>query len=85
MKQPNEKDDMQWQNAADAELNSSEWFGAIIRYLWHFGRREFNSFYNQKELKKNALIGYLFKIVLLIGLVAVVFLYPAAWPSQWTV
>ncbi len=51
---------------ANNELNSSEWFGAIIRYFWHLGKRKFNTFYNQKELKKNAIIGTVFKIVLFI-------------------
>ena len=70
-----DKEGMEWQNEADAELNSSEWFGAIIRYLFHLGKKKFNTFYNERELKKNALVGYAFKIVLLIGLVAIVYLF----------
>lgn len=66
---------MQWQNAADAELNTSEWFGAIIRYLLKFGRKKFNTFYNENELKKNAFVGYIFKILLLIALIALIYLY----------
>lgn len=76
MKKPNRKEDgMQWLNAADSELNTSEWFGAIIRYFWCFGRKKFNVFYNQEQLKKNVLVGYIFKILLLIGLVVVAYLY----------
>lgn len=75
MKKADDKEGMEWQNEADAELNSSEWFGAIIRYFFHLGKKKFNTFYNERELKKNALVGYAFKIVLLIGLVAIVYLY----------
>jgi hypothetical protein len=38
------KNDMDWANEAENSLNSSEWFGAIIRYLAHLGKRNFNSF-----------------------------------------
>jgi len=75
MKKADDKEGMEWQNEADAELNSSEWFGAIIRYFFHLGKKKFNTFYNERELKKNALVGYAFKIVLLIGLVVIVCLY----------
>lgn len=75
MKKADDKEGMEWQNEADAELNSSEWFGAIIRYFFHLGKKKFNTFYNERELKKNALVGYAFKIVLLIGLVAIVYLF----------
>ncbi len=66
---PNKKEDINWQNAADNSLNSSEWFGAIIRYLWHLGKKDFNSFYNPKQLKKNALVGYIFKIIMVLILI----------------
>ncbi|MBB6682659.1 hypothetical protein H4O20_14520 [Aequorivita sp. 609] len=75
MKKADDKEGMEWQNESDAELNSSEWFGAIIRYFFHLGKKKFNTFYNERELKKNALVGYAFKIVLLIGLVAIVYLF----------
>lgn len=75
MKKADDKEGMEWQNEADAELNSSEWFGAIIRYFFHLGKKKFNTFYNERELKKNALVGYAFKIVFLIGLVVIVCLY----------
>ena len=75
MKKTDDKEGMEWQNEAEAELNSSEWFGAIIRYFFHLGKKKFNTFYNERELKKNALVGYAFKIVLLIGLVAIVYLF----------
>ncbi|WP_271424957.1 hypothetical protein [Aequorivita sinensis] len=75
MKKADDKEGMEWQNEAEAELNSSEWLGAIIRYFFHLGKKKFNTFYNERELKKNALVGYAFKIVLLIGLVAIVYLF----------
>ncbi len=56
------KNDMDWLNEAGNQLNTSEWFGAIIRYSAHFGKRKFNTFYNQKELKKNAIVGYIFQV-----------------------
>ncbi|GGZ95088.1 hypothetical protein [Algibacter mikhailovii] len=58
--------DMDWASEGENQLNTSEWFGALIRYFMGFGKTKFNSFYNQKELKKNAIIGNLFQITLLI-------------------
>ncbi|WP_103864040.1 hypothetical protein [Aquimarina sp. I32.4] len=69
------KENLPWQTVADSELNSSEWFGAIFRYFWYLGKREFNSFYNQEELKKNTAIGYLFKISFVILCIGVVVYY----------
>ncbi|GAA4275867.1 hypothetical protein [Aquimarina mytili] len=66
---PNKKEDINSQNAADNSLNSSEWFGAIIRYLCHLGKKDFNSFYTPKQLKKNALVGYIFKIIMVLILI----------------
>ncbi|MAM28702.1 MAG: hypothetical protein CMC13_06730 [Flavobacteriaceae bacterium] len=60
------KNDMDWLNEAGNQLNTSEWFGAIIRYAAHFGKRKFNVFYNQKELRKNAIVGYVFQLSLLV-------------------
>ncbi|RKN81524.1 hypothetical protein [Ulvibacterium marinum] len=68
-------EELNWQNEADSELNSSEWFGAIIRYFWHLGRRKFDSFYNQKELKKNAIIGWLFKMIVIFILIYIGYRY----------
>lgn len=67
--------ELNWQNEADSELSSSEWFGAIIRYFWHLGRRKFDSFYNQKELKKNAIIGLLFKMIVIFILIYIGYRY----------
>ena len=64
-----------WQTEADGELHTSEWFGAIIRYFWHFGRRKFDTFYNPKELKKNAIIGWLFKVIVVLILIYLGYLY----------
>lgn len=59
--------DMDWASEGENQLNTSEWLGAILKYFVSFGKRKFNSFYNQKELKKNAIIGNLFQIILLIS------------------
>ncbi|HRW45274.1 MAG TPA: hypothetical protein P5343_10830 [Flavobacteriaceae bacterium] len=66
MEKPKRQEGMVWSNAADGEMHSSEWFGAILRYFWYFGKRKFNTFYNQKELKKNARIGWLFKVIVVV-------------------
>ena len=58
--------DMDWASEGENQLNTSEWFGALLRYFAHFGKRKFNSYYNQRELKKNAIIGNLFQITLFI-------------------
>lgn len=60
------ENDMDWANEADHQLNTSEWIGAIIRYFLSFGRKKFNTFYNRKELKRNALTGYFFQVSILI-------------------
>ncbi|WP_425236394.1 hypothetical protein [Ulvibacterium sp.] len=68
-KKPNKDREFRILTQAEHELNSSEWFGAIIRYSWHLGRRKFNGFYTSGEAKKNATIGWWFKIVLLLILI----------------
>lgn len=68
-KKSSQNNDFDWQTSADSSLNISEWFGAIIRYLIHFGNKKFDTLYNQKELKKNVLIGYLFTLALLVILI----------------
>lgn len=60
---------------AEHELNATEWFGAIIRYSWHLGRRKFNTFYNAKELKKNVQIGWLFQIVVIVIIIYISYKY----------
>lgn len=77
MKNQNDyKEESNWQTEADIELNSSEWFGAILRYFWHLGRTPFNIFYSPSNLKKNALLGWLFKIMILIlFIILVAYLY----------
>jgi len=69
------ENDMDWENEADNALNTSEWFGAILRYVFYFGKRHFNTFYNQKQLKKNALVGYLFQIILIVLFFYLFYLY----------
>ncbi|MCQ0111034.1 hypothetical protein [Zhouia amylolytica] len=69
MHKKNRKKNMNWPNEADGELYTSEWFGAIIRYFWNFGRKKFNDLYTPKEIKKNALIGWLFKVIFVLILI----------------
>lgn len=47
----------------DNELGTSEWFGAIVRYIFNLGKKEFNSIYNKEQFKKNVIVGYIFKII----------------------
>jgi len=75
MEKPKPQEGLDWATAADGEMNTSEWFGAIIRYFWHLGRKKFNTFYNSKELKKNAIIGWLFKVILMLILVYIGYRY----------
>ena len=63
----------EWDNKAKGELHTSEWFGAIIRYFLHFGRRKFDTFYNKNELKKNVIIGWLFKILAFLLICSIVY------------
>jgi len=58
--------DMDWTNEANNALNTSEWFGALLRYFFYLGRRPLNTLYNQQQLKKNALLGTIFQICLII-------------------
>ncbi len=51
------------------ELNSSEWFGAVIRYLWYLGRRRFSTLYTPDQIRVNALVGWLFKVFLVVAVV----------------
>jgi len=62
-------------NSGSGELHTSEWLGAIIRYLFFLGRKKFDSFYTEKQLLLNALIGWLFKLILLFGGIYLILLY----------
>ena len=53
-----------WSMEADNSLNSAEWFGSIIRYLFHLGNKNFKYFYNQRQLKTNVIIGWIFQILI---------------------
>lgn len=48
--------------------NASEWLGALLRYLWFRGKRKFETFYNSEEYVRNAWIGTVLQIVILLGL-----------------
>ncbi len=64
-----------WNITVDNDLGTSEWFGAVIRYLYHFGKRDFNSFYIPFELKKNAIVGYFFKLFSFLMLILIVIFF----------
>ncbi|SHJ28256.1 hypothetical protein [Aquimarina spongiae] len=66
---------LHWQTEADSELNSSEWIGAILRYFWHLRRKKFDTIYNPKQLKKNAIIGWLFKMTILLTMIYIGYRY----------
>ncbi|SEC86933.1 hypothetical protein SAMN04489761_3821 [Tenacibaculum sp. MAR_2009_124] len=53
------------------ELATSEWFGAIVRYLLGFCREEFSYYYNKRNIKRNVVVGYIVKLVLLVILIGV--------------
>jgi|GEM_PF-6510954 len=38
-KNPNKEEEFRILTQAEHELNASEWFGAMIRYAWHLGRK----------------------------------------------
>ena len=59
-----EGNNMNWANMADSELNVSEWLGAIIRYLFRLGRRNFERIYTNEERRKNIILGTIFKIII---------------------
>lgn len=69
-----EDDRLNWPREEKNELNASEWLGAIIRYFWHLGKRRFDYFYGPKQLQKNARIGKLFKIVILLSIIFLTYL-----------
>ncbi|TCI90770.1 hypothetical protein [Tenacibaculum sp. M341] len=56
----------------DNALGTSEWFGAIIRYLFFLGKRKFNTIYNEKDFWKNVIVGYIFKVVGIIVLILLI-------------
>lgn len=75
MKNKNERDkDVYYQNAIDRKRNSPEWFGAIIRYFYFFGKKNFDTLYTEKELKKNMKIGDIFKPILIVIVVFICYL-----------
>lgn len=66
-KNDNTDDLTDWGTEADMQLAGSEWIGAIIRYYFYLGKKDFNTFYCKKDVLKNAFIGWIFKMIILIG------------------
>lgn len=56
-------------NEATAHVHTSEWLGAIIRYLFFLGYRDFKYYYNstKRQYRLNVFVGWLFKLILFIG------------------
>ncbi len=59
----------------NGELATSEWFGAIVRYLFGLCKKDFSFYYNEKELRKNAIVGYVLKLMMLLIFIAVAFYF----------
>lgn len=75
----NEKS-MNWSTDGAGELHTSEWFGAIIRYLYHLGKRPFNTLYTEDQLQKNSIIGWIFKMVMVItGIILLLYISSAVY------
>ena len=66
---PEEKNKYYREVSKHNAANVAEWFGAIFRYFLHFGNRKFNTLYNAQEYRKNAIIGSLLQLIVLIALV----------------
>ena len=56
-----------WARYGGSAFYTSIWFGAIIRYTFFLGQKKFEIFYNEKNVTKNAIVGWLFKMILIFG------------------
>lgn len=58
---------------SSAYLHTSEWVGALVRYLFFLGYRDFNYYYRPsgRQYRLNVFVGWLAKLVLFIGFVLV--------------
>ena len=63
LKQNNQ--DINWDSEAESGLHSSEWLGAVLLYALKFGKKEFSLIYKKENTFRNALLGWLLKIILL--------------------
>lgn len=62
--------------SADSSRYASEWFGAILTYLFFKKSRAFEEIYDQKHQRRNITIGWLLQITLLgLLILAVILLY----------
>ncbi|MBT8314422.1 MAG: hypothetical protein KJP26_08165 [Maribacter sp.] len=53
-----------WDNETNPSAHSSEWIGAVLRYLFSFGSIKFESIYINKDRNKNSIIGTVAKLSL---------------------
>ncbi|OUR99400.1 hypothetical protein A9Q86_12590 [Flavobacteriales bacterium 33_180_T64] len=58
---------LKWNTSGDSEFKTSEWMGAIVRYFFFLGTKKFDTLYKENQIWKNALVGWLFKVILLLG------------------
>jgi len=66
---PEEKNKYYEEVSKHNAANIAEWLGAILRYCLFFGKRKFTTLYNAQEYRKNAIIGNLIQLIVLIALV----------------
>ena len=66
---PEEKSEYYKEVSKHNAANTSEWIGAIFRYGLGFGKRKFNTLYTAQEYRKNAVIGNLLQIVIIIAVI----------------
>ncbi|UCD61087.1 MAG: hypothetical protein JSV59_00485 [Flavobacteriaceae bacterium] len=68
-----QKQDSIWESETDHHAHSSEWLGAVVRYLLLFGRKDFDAIFVKKERKKNYVIGTVIKLALFFLFIYLVF------------
>ncbi len=68
-KKPDErlKDAMNTDNLGEADFEFSFWFGAVILFVFHLGRRPFEDFYDRKYLVRNTLLGWGARMLFIFG------------------
>ncbi len=68
-----QKKDPIWEPETNHHAHSSEWIGAVIRYLLLLGNKDFNEFYTKKERNKNSILGTVIKLSLFFLVIYLVF------------
>ncbi len=60
------KEEFEIDNIGEFEFGMSAWLGAILLYLFSFGTVPFVQLADEKHIYRNAFIGWLFKMILLV-------------------